>query len=283
MKRQQVFQRSFQMLNGLFLLLLVATMIIPIWNTFIVSVSGNVGSMEVSLKLWPTEFDFNSYATVWNNLELWRPFFNNVIVTVAGTLIHVILCALAAYVLLQNLPGKRIMVSLILFTMMIPSETIMIPLYIVNKEFGLINTLSSLIVAGMASGFSIMLFRNYFSMVPTALSESARIDGAGDFRIFSTIYIPSSLSGLATVVLFEFVHRWNQFKEPLLYINNTKLYTLQIALRSMIDSKGSSSFNIITPNIQAAGIIIALLPLLVIYPFVQKYFVKGSMLGAVKE
>ncbi|MGM0838467.1 MAG: carbohydrate ABC transporter permease [Bacillota bacterium] len=277
--------RVFYTLNILFLLILIISMIVPLLNTLTVSLSSNIESMKPGIKLWPKEISFEGYATIWKKLELWRPFYNNTIVTVLGTFFHVFLSAMAGYVLVQRgLPGKKIMITLILVTMMIPGEAIMIPLYIVNKDLGLLNTLTSLVIHGLVSGFSVLLMRNYFMTVSNELAESARIDGAGDLRIFLQIYLPLAKPGLATVTLFEFVSRWNHFTSALLYINDDSKYTLQIALRSLIlanDATSSSDF--ITANVRMAGIIIALLPLIIIYPYAQKYFIKGIMLGSTKD
>ncbi|RAR43286.1 carbohydrate ABC transporter permease [Paenibacillus sp. MDMC362] len=277
--------RVFDVVNILFLLLLVSTMVIPFLNTLALAFSSNFASMQPGIVLWPKEFSLEGFSTVWNRMKLYLPFTNNVIVTVVGTVGHVFLSSMAGYVLIQKgLPGKRWMLSAILLTMMIPSEAIMIPLYIVNQDLGLLNTLSSLILSGFVSGFSVMLMRNFFLSVPYEMSESARIDGAGDLRIFFTMYLPLARAGLATVTLFEFVSRWNQFTPALLYINDSSKYTLQIALKSLIvDTDSTSSNFLITTNVRMAGIVIALLPLIVIYPYVQKYFVKGMFVGANKE
>ncbi|QKE72880.1 carbohydrate ABC transporter permease [Arthrobacter citreus] len=278
-------RKCFYTLNIIFLLLLVITMLVPLLNTLTVSLSSNIESMKPGIKLWPTEISLVGYETIWRKLELWRPFYNNIIVTVFGTVIHVFLSAMAGYVLVQKeLPGKKLMMTFIMFTMMIPSEAIMIPLYVINKDFGLLNTLTSLVVNGLISGFSVLLMRNYFLGISHEMAESARMDGAGDFRIFTKIYLPLAKPGLATITLFEFVSRWNHFTSALLYINDDKKYTLQLALRSLIISSDStSSSDFITANVRMAGIVIAIIPLLVIYPFVQKYFVKGLMLGSGKE
>ncbi|GIP03528.1 MULTISPECIES: carbohydrate ABC transporter permease [Paenibacillus] len=277
--------RLFDMINVLFLLLLVLTMVIPFINTLALAFSSNFASMQPGIVLWPKEFSLEGFSTVWNRMKLYLPFTNNVIVTVVGTLGHVFLSSMAGYVLIQKgLPGKKWMLSAILLTMMIPSEAIMIPLYIVNQDLGLLNTLSSLILSGFVSGFSVILMRNFFLSVPYEMSESARIDGAGDPRIFFTMYLPLASAGLATVTLFEFVSRWNQFTPAVLYINDSSKYTLQIALKSLIvDTDSTSSNFMITTNVRMAGIVIALLPLIIIYPYVQKYFVKGMFVGANKE
>lgn len=277
--------RVFDTINIVFLLLLVSTMVIPFMNTIALAFSTNFASMQPGIVLWPKEFSVEGFTTVWNRMQLYIPFTNNVIVTVIGTIGHVLLCSMAGYVLVQPLlPGKKLMVSLILVTMTIPGEAIMIPLYVVNKELGLLNTLTALVMSGLVSGFSVLLMRNFFLSIPIEMSESARMDGAGDFRIFVTMYMPLAKAGLATVTLFEFVSRWNQFTPALLYINKAAKYTLQLALKSLIvDSDTTSSNFIVTTNVRMAGILIALIPLLIIYPYVQKYFVKGIMVGANKE
>jgi len=277
--------RLFDAVNILFLLALALTMIIPLLNTFALAFSSGLASMRPEIVLWPKEFSVEGFSIVWQRMQLWLPFRNNVIVTIAGTFAHVLLSAMAGYVLVQQgLPGKKLMVSFILLTMTVPTEAIMVPLYIVNRDLGLLNTLYALIIYSLVSGFSILLMRNFFLSVPVEMAESARIDGAGDWRIFFRIYLPLAKAGLATVTLFEFVARWNSFTPALLYITDQAKYTLQIALKSMIiDTDSTSSNFIITTNVRMAGIVIALIPLIAIYPYVQRYFVKGIMLGANKE
>ena len=278
-------ERAFKLGIYIYLGILFATMIIPFWNTFVISISSNIASMERGIRLWPSEFSLEGYYMIWSNLELWRPFMNNVIVTVAGTFFHVLLAAMAGYVLVQpRLPGKKIIVTLIMVTMMIPGEAIMIPLYIVFRDLRLLNSLWSLIVSGMVSGFSILLMRNFFLSIPYEISESAQIDGALDFTIFYKLYLPLAKPGLATVLLFEFVGRWNHFTSALLYITDSDLFTLQIALRALVLENDAASGGVFfTPNIRMAGLVISMIPLLLIYPFLQRYFVKGINLGATKE
>jgi putative aldouronate transport system permease protein len=267
------------------LALLALMMIVPFVNVLAVAFSSALGSMEHGIVLWPTDFGVDGFKTVWVNLDLQRAFINSVIVTSAGTFLHVVLSCFAAYVLIQrDLPGKRLMLVLILATMAIPGELIMIPLYIVNKDLGLLNTLWALIFSGLVSGFSILLLRNFFTGVPYDLAESAKIDGASDFHIFRTIYLPLSQAGIATITLFELVGRWNQFLAVVLYINDAKKYTLQVALQALVtENLGTSGMSMITPNVRMAGIVIAIIPLVILYPIMQRYFVQGITLGSVKE
>lgn len=275
----------FDILNTLFLLFLVSTMVIPLLNTLALSFSDGLASMEPRIILWPEVFSTEGYSTVWNKIQLGRPFWNNTVVTLWGTAGHVCLCALAGYVLIQRgLPGRRLLTGFIMLTMMVPFETIMIPVYIVNKELGLLNSLSALVINGIVSGFSILLMRSFFAAVPWELGESARLDGAGELRIFLTLYVPLSAAGLATVTLFEFVGKWNHFTTAVLFLSDPAKYTLQVALKALIiDTSSTSSNFLITKNVRMAGIVIALLPLVIIYPFVQRFFVQGIIAGATKE
>lgn len=268
-----------------FLVILILLMIIPFVNVLAVAFSSPIASMDPGVILWPKDFSAEGFRTVWVNLNLQRPFINSVIVTSAGTLAHVALACFAGYVLIQkDLPGKTLMLVFILATMAVPSELIMIPLYIVNRQLGLIDTLYALIFSGMVSGFSILLLRNFFAGVPYDLAESAKIDGASDFHIFRTIYLPLSQAGIATIALFELVSRWNQFLPVILYINDSSKYTLQVALNALVtENLVTSGTSMITPNVRMAGIVIAILPLVALYPFMQRYFVQGITLGSVKE
>jgi len=277
--------KTFDILNTAFLLLLMLTMIVPFINVVSLAFSSGIASMRPDIILFPRDFSTAGFRTVWQSLDLWRPFLNSVMVTVAGTFLHVFLTSLAGYVLIQpHLPGRKLMISFILLTMMIPQDAIMIPLYLVNKDLHLLNTLSSLVLSGMVSGFSILLMRNYFLSVPYEMSESAQIDGAGMFRIFATMYLRLARTGLATIALFEFVGRWNMLTAPVLFINDSAKITLQVALKAMItDASATSSNFLITTNVRMAGILITMIPLLAVYPFVQKFFMKGLMLGANKE
>ncbi len=278
-------ERPFRLVNILFMALLSLIMIVPFVNVLAVAFSSPLPSMDPGIKLWPEGWSVQGFTTVWTNIGLERAFVNSVIVTTVGTFFHVLLAAFAGYVLIQrNLPGKRLMIIFILATMAIPSELIMIPLFIVNRTLGLLNTLAALVFSGLVSGFSVLLLRNYFASVPYDLWESAKIDGAGDFHIFRSIYLPLSKAGIATVALFELVSRWNQFLPVILYISDSSKYTLQVALQALVtENLGTSGTAMVTPNVRMAGIVIAIIPLVILYPLMQRYFVQGITLGSVKE
>lgn len=268
-----------------FLIGAMAVMIIPFWNVLAVAFSTPLGSMESGIILWPKGWSINGFQVIWTNLGLERAFMNSVLVTSVGTVAHVALACLAGYVLIQqDLPGRKLILVFILATMAIPGELIIIPLFVVYRNLNLLDTYYALILSGMVSGFSILLMRNFFAGVPIDLAESARIDGASDFRIFWSIYLPLAKAGIATIALFEMVGRWNMFLPVILYINDSRKYTLQVVLRSLVtENQGHSGTSMITPNVQMAGILIAIMPLVALYPFMQRYFVKGITLGSVKE
>jgi putative aldouronate transport system permease protein len=278
-------ERLFRFSNGLFMILLVTIMVVPFLNVLAVAFSSGLSSLEPGIKLWPSEWSVEGFRTVWTNVGLGRAFINSVIVTSIGTVLHLTLAAFAGYVLIQrNLPGKRLMIAFVIATMAVPGELLMIPLYIVNRQLGLLNTLAALVISGLVSGFSILLLRNAFMSVPYDLWESAKIDGAGDFHIFRSIYIPLTKAGLATVALFELVGRWNQFLPVILYISDSSKYTLQVALQALVtETISTSGTAMVTPNVRMAGIVIAILPLVALYPLMQRYFVEGITLGSVKE
>ena len=285
MKNTSKGQRIFSTLNLLFLLLLAATMIVPMINVLAVSFTGRMESYENTIKLFPRHPSLSGYETLFKQVAILRPFMNNVWVTVTGTFLHIILCSMAGYVLVRNrFFGKTFLVLLLTIPMMIPFQMIIIPVYVTMKNLGLMDTLTSLILIGVVSTFSIMLMKNFFEGIPVSLEESALIDGASEFSIFFRIFLPLAKPGIATIGIFEFVNRWNQFLPAVLFINSPPKYTLQIALRSLVvNQEVTSTTQQVANNTRMAGIVLSVIPLLCIYVFAQKYFIEGIMVGAVKE
>ncbi len=267
------------------MVILILVTVVPLLNALALSFSSNLAAVQPGIHLWPKEFSTIGYQTAWRKLQFWRPFMNSVYVTAIGSFLHMTVCSMAAYCLLhREFPLRKPIIWLMLLTMTVPGEAIMVPLYIVNRQLGLLNTYTSLIVAGMASGFTVLLLFNYFRSVPLSLLEAARLDGAGDFIIFARVFLPVSKPGLAAVGLFQIVGRWNQFREPLLYITNKAKTTIQIALRevSML-SDATSGTDVVLANTRMAAVVIGVSVLIVVFPFIQKHFVQGIVLGATKE
>lgn len=270
---------------ALFMVLLILSTIVPLWNALVLSFSSNWAAVQPGVHLWPKEWSTIGYRIAWRKLEFWRPFFNSILVTTVGSFFHMFVCAMAGYtMLLPDFPLRGLVIGLMLFSMSVPGEAIMVPLYIVNKQLGLLNTYSSLIIAGMASGYTILLLFNYFRSVPLSLMEAARLDGAGDFKIFTQVFLPVSKPGLAAVGLFQVVGRWNQFREPLLYITDRAKVTIQIALREIaILDDVTSGTDIILNNTRMATVVIGVSVLIAVFPLIQRHFVQGIVLGATKE
>ena len=266
-------------------LVLMALTVVPLLYALSLSFSSSLASVQRGLHLVPREFSLEGYAAAWRRLQLWRPFANSLIVTSIGTALHVLFCAGAAYALLQRtFKLRRFTVAIVALSMSVPGEAIMVPLYIVNKQLGLLNTLTALVISGLLSGFSIFLLFNYFRSVPRSLVDAAKIDGADHFTIFFRVFLPVTLPGLAAVGLFEVVSRWNQFTAPLLYLTDERLFTIQLALQSVVsENESTSGTAVILPNVRMAAVVIGVGILVLVFPFVQRFFVKGITLGASKE
>ena len=267
-----------------FLAVIVIVMALPMWNVIVVSTTTSLEASRSGLTLWWREFSLEGFFYVFQVSRLGRPFLNSLLVTTVGTVIQVMLSSIAGYVLIQqHLPLRRFITSFVMLTMMIPGDLTMISIYQLNRDLHLLNTYAGLILNGLISGFSILLMRNYFESISFTLSESARIDGASELRIFSNIYMPVSLPGLATVFFMEYVARWNSSTIPAAILTKESMYTLPLKLKAMILSTDSTSGTAQIPdNAIMAAIVITAAPLLLIYIFAQRFLLSGLNLGATK-
>ena len=267
-----------------FLAVIVIVMALPMWNVIVVSTTTSLEASRSGLTLWWREFSLEGFFYVFQVSRLGRPFLNSLLVTTVGTVIQVMLSSIAGYVLIQqHLPLRRFITSFVMLTMMIPGDLTMISIYQLNRDLHLLNTYAGLILNGLISGFSILLMRNYFESISFTLSESARIDGASELRIFSNIYMPVSLPGLATVFFMEYVARWNSITIPAAILTKESMYTLPLKLKAMILSTDSTSGTAQIPdNAIMAAIVITAAPLLLIYILAQRFLLSGLNLGATK-
>ncbi len=268
-----------------FMGIVAVLMVLPMWNVLVVATSSTLSSSKSGFLLWWDSFSLEGFQYVFQISKLGKPFFNSLLVTTVGTTVQVLLSSIAGYVLIQrDLPFKAFITSFIMVTMMIPGDLTMISIYQLNRSLHLLNSYTGLIINGLISGFSILLMRNFFQSIPYALSESARIDGASELRIFAGIYLPVSLPGLATVFFMEYVAKWNAITLPATLLTNEKLYTLPLKLKAMILSTDSTSGTAQIPNNAImAAIIITAVPLLLIYVLAQRFLLSGLNLGATKE
>jgi putative aldouronate transport system permease protein len=264
--------------------LVILLMGLPMANVLAVSLSGAAASDAPGLVLFPAPATLEGYFFIWNYVDLSGPFLNTLYVSVAGTLLHVVLASLAGYILTQqDLPFRKAMTSFVLLTMTVPSELTLIGIYAVNKDLGLVNTYTGLIVNGMISGFSVLLMRNYFSGIPQSLVEAARIDGCSEFKIFRRVYLRLSKPGLMTIGTLELIRRWNNITLTVALISDMKKWTLPVVLRWILfDQTSTSGTEYVFANAKMAAVVLTALPLVILYFFAQRFFTAGALLGSTK-
>ena len=274
-----------RIINTALLIFVVVLMGLPMLNVLAVSFSTQAKSDTPGLVLWPSPATVQGYTFIWNHVRFAVPFFNTIYVSIVGTVLHVLMASLAGYVLSQpQLPGRKVLTTFILLTMTIPYELTMIGIYAVNRDLHLTNTYAGLIINGMISGFSVLLMRNYFMGIPRSLAESARIDGAGEIRIFRSISLRLSISALITIGTLELIRRWNNITMTVTLISDMKKWTLPVVLRYILfDQTTTSGTSYIFANAKMAAVVLTAVPLVVLYFFTQSFFSTGIMIGSIKE
>ena len=280
--------RIFNALNGFGLLLLAAACLFPFINIISSSFVTVDEFMARNFILIPRTFSLDAYRFVLSTPTIFRSMAVSIGVTVVGTFVSIILTSFMAYGLSRRyLVGRKLVNFLVLFTMLFSGG--MIPTFLVVSNLGLINSYWSLILPSAVSAFNLIIMKNFFQGLPDSLEESAKIDGCNDFMIFIKIIVPLSMASFATISLFYAVNYWNSITNAILYLHDTTRWPLQVVLRQLvIVSSGMqgdiSSVDVVPPaqTLQMAVIVIATIPMLLVYPFVQKHFVKGSLMGSVK-
>ncbi|MEG6587353.1 carbohydrate ABC transporter permease [Paenibacillus barengoltzii] len=283
--------RIFDTVNATVLIIFTIVIVIPLWNVIVSSFSSGRALAEGGFVFWPKEFSLENYQAVFRDDTIWQSFLISVLKTVIGVVTHVFFCAMIGYGLSKNnVRGRKLYVTMGVITMFFSGG--MIPTYLLIKSLGLLNSFWVYIIPALFSYYDVVILMNFFRNVPDSLEESAKIDGAGDWRIFLKIFIPLSMPAMATIALFNGVSQWNDFLTTKLYITDEYLYPLQMKLyeiivqsqtQSMQNIAGSVVIETTTKGVQLATIVITTLPIVVIYPLLQRYFISGMMLGAVKE
>lgn len=271
----------FAYLNAIGFTIVCLIIIVPLWKVLVDSFDLTTG---YGMKLWPQKFGLDGYASVFTNKTLYNPLLNSVITTAGGTFFGLLLSTLGAYVLIQwDMPGRGFFAAMLLFTMIFSGG--MIPSYIVMRNLGLTNTLWVVILLPAINVYNLVLMRNFFEGIPASLFESATLDGCTPMQTFYKIVLPLSKAALASIGLMFAVSYWNDYTNYKLYITKESMYNFQMKLRSiMMGSDLPSANGAATENtVQNAAVIVAILPFMILYPFLQKYFVKGINIGAVKE
>lgn len=279
-------------------ILLTLSCLIPLMNVISLSFSSSQAVTSNKVGLWPEEFTFAAYEKIINDAQFWRSFGISVFRVAMALIINLFMIVTLAYPLSKSVKvfrSRKVFMNIMVFAMLFSGG--MIPSYLVVRYLGLINSVWALILPGAVPIGSVILVMNFFRSVPKSLEESALLDGANPWQILTRIYIPISLPSLATVSLFSIVGSWNDFFGGLIYITKVENYPLMTYIQSLsvniaetLQKAGGMStqqlqalLSVSNRNLNAAKIVVAIVPLLVIYPFLQKYFVQGIVVGAVKE
>lgn len=280
----------FEIINYTFLFLITIVAIFPFIYVILASITpvNELTSIGSYILYIPKKINFMAYQLIFETNVIMQAYKVSVFITLVGTIMSVFVTTLTAYPLSRRqLPGKRVFMFFITFTMLFSGG--MIPSYLVVRNLKLLNTLWALILPSLASAFNVIIMKNYFLTIPESLDESAKIDGANDFTVLFKIILPLSMPIIATVTLFYAVGYWNSFFNAVLYINDHQLYPLQIVLRQILFNASSEQVLDIEVSkssslaVRSATIIVTTVPILLIYPFIQKYFTQGILLGSVKE
>lgn len=260
----------------------------PLLYVVNISLADIVQVMSGGLILYPKNPSFEAYRQVFHHPAILNAYGNTIYITVLGTALDLMVTSLAAYALSKKyLPYRTGLTIFVLITMLFNGG--IIPNYIAIRSYGLLNKLAVLYIPVMASAFYIFVMRNFFAQIPDSLEESAKIDGAGDGLIFFRLILPLSKPVLASIALFCAVRNWNTFFAAVIYISDSSKYTLQVIVRQLYtnpadlaDTGMSDSLILPTETLKSATVVVAVAPILMVYPFLQKYFVKGMMVGSVK-
>ncbi|WP_052350431.1 carbohydrate ABC transporter permease [Paenibacillus gorillae] len=280
------------MIIHLILIFLTVCTIFPFYNVLLMSFSNSVAISKQVVYLIPTTFDLSAYNYIFNEPRFLKAFLVTLFVTVVGTSVNLFATLTGAYVLSKNgFPGRKIVMSGIIFTMFFNGG--LIPFYLTMKNLGLINNLFVMVLPVAINTFYMIICISFFRTLPAGLEESAKIDGANDIQVLYKIILPISMPMVATITLFYAVDRWNEWWHGVLFMTDINLLPLQALLRELLTNYqqvlSSISTNIIVQNtglhpemLKMAVLVVSVLPIVCLYPFMQKYFAKGVMIGSIK-
>ena len=284
-------EKIFNVFNMTFLGLLAFTTVYPFVYTVSISLSTAAEAQREGLHLYPREVSLTAYKMVFSSNVFLYGYANTLFRTIVGTFLTLLMTSLFAYPLSKrNLPHRGVFMFVILFTMVFGGG--LVPMYLLIKNLGLIDNRLVYVLPGMIGAFNVIIIKNFFQSIPDSLAESAAIDGASDWRILFQIYMPLSKPVLATVALWTAVGHWNAWFDAMIYISTPEKLVMQAYLREIVieSSTAMVSKGLIDPDttqftpatIKAATVIVTLLPILLVYPFIQKHFMKGIMIGSIK-
>lgn len=284
-------EKIFYAINYCILTLASLSCILPILHIVSLSLSSGEAITLGKVGLWPADMTWEAYRKLVSGTDVLGALRNSLVITLVGTALNMVFTVLTAYPLSRPyFYARRFFTLAIVFTMLFTAG--LIPNYLLIKSLGLVNTYGSLWLPGLISAYNLLILRTFFENIPEELEDAARMDGCGEWRLILQMILPLSLPVIATVSLFYGVGHWNAFFNVLIYINDSAKFNLSVLVQNMIRSQSLMSemaqldpdaFRNLTPeSIKSAGIIVMVLPMLIVYPFLQKYFVKGVLIGSVK-
>jgi putative aldouronate transport system permease protein len=288
--RPTVGEKVFKVINSALLSIIALVTLYPLAYVLSASFSSSAAFRMGRVFVWPVDVTADAYAKVLFEPSIWQAYANTIFYTVAGTLISMAFTVLGAYPLSKRyLPGRRALTQLIVFTMWFAPG--IIPFYMTLRDYGLLNSRLGILLPFAVSAFNLILLKNFFDAVPSALEEAAKIDGAGDMGIMLRIFLPLSMPALATVGLFYAVSRWNGYFWAMVIFQDDGKIPLQVLLKKLITDVTQRTQNAsvdmdvkyTSETIIYATIVVSTAPMMLVYPYIQKYFVKGVMIGSVKE
>lgn len=290
--RETKTDRAFNVFNIVFLAIVALLVIYPLFFVLSASLSNPQYVLSGELWLWPKEFTLDAYEKVFKNEDIISGFVNTLKYTVFGTILNVIMTILAAYPLSRrDLKGRGFIMAFIVFTMFFSGG--LIPTYLLIRDLGMLNTFWVMVIPNAVAVWNIIIMRTFFQSIPHELEESAMIDGAGNFKILWSIVLPLSFPVIAVMILFYSVGHWNSYFQALIYLQDQDKFPLQLILRQILiqgqtdDMIKATSESFLAQQLSVEGLkyavlIVANLPMLMLYPFLQRYFVKGVMIGSLK-
>jgi putative aldouronate transport system permease protein len=282
-------EKIMNIVNWIVLALIGLACVFPVYYILAVSLTSNAAYNQYGFQVIPSGLSLDSYWQILRHSTIPRAYRNSILITVGGTMLNMVLTVLTAYPLAnKRLPGRNFLLSAVLVTLIFSGG--LIPLFILVRSLGLTNTYWAVILPGAIWSWNVLILKNFFESVPEELMEAARIDGANEFVILKNIVLPISTPALATIALYYAVGHWNDFFTPFMFLTDPKMQPLAVVLRAILRELmgGAGTANVdvqrLAPNdgVRMAAVFISMIPILIIYPWLQKYFTKGVLLGSIK-
>lgn len=285
-------ERVFDIFNTVLMLFIIFITLYPFWEQLVISFSSGYSVYEGGIKLWPKQFSLDAFKVAFDYKAIWIGYGNTILRAAVGTVFSLSLSAMLAYPLSKkDMPGCKSVTKLLIVPMLFSGG--MIPSYILIKNLHMLDTYWALILPTAITSWNVFILRNFFMSIPKEIEESVSIDGGGWYTIFFKFVLPLSKPVLATVGLWIMVAHWNAWFDALLYIRDPNKQVLQIVLRNILVVNDMTDINNVMnetsrkaeltgPTLKAAVVMMSILPMLIVYPFIQKYFTKGVMVGSVK-